>query len=852
MEYGATTAEKKKHLLVKSSSPLDIQQAYTYDSKGNVLTQQTQNSTASTFIKGATAYTADQNYVATQTDARGKVVTSTINPTTGTLTSVQDPNGQTVNYTYDSLKRVTGVQATAVAVNEQGNSVTRTYKNAYVYEDDKLTQVGHNTTSDANCDVQYNFAYDAAGKPTTVQVGTQTLSANTYNPDGTLSRVDYGNGDYVTYTYDDYKRLLGLRYKWDYEDRYAYSYGANGQVAQVQDNNLMRVAKSEYDTANRPMRIMHMNSETGDHIYTGEVQYDDYNNLKTFKEKVGVNRIAYQTDFTYDKENKPTLMTFGDANNKVAYAYDALGRMSTRTVTVGGVASASTYSYVAGGHGASSTSALVGAISQGNYENCSYTYDDVGNIIAATRGDQTTTYAYDNLGQLIRANDPFENATWLYYYDRGGNMTSKVRYAYTTGVVGTALQTILYDYGATWKDKLTAYNGVPITYDAIGNPLNDGTWNYTWNNGRQLRCIHKGEYGSAGYDENTYDYNADGLRTRKTRMYATASGDIGYESTEYTLHGKNIVHMVRGGNNLHFWYDAQNRPAMVEYNGVKYAYILNLQGDVVGIQNSAGMEVVRYTYDAWGKLLETTGSMAASLGYLNPFRYRGYVYDEETGLYYLRSRYYNPEWSRFVNADKVSLITNDISKIVGVNLFQYCINNPLIYTDQDGNIQGAINPQTSSYEVLAGIISFLGSIGPWGWIIAGIAIIAIVAIYFANAKIKNASKAHMQNLAELASYSNSTPPLPPDDPKSKGTKTNGSDTYYNKNGVRMDVENMGNTQGNVHIHVNGEKNKYLYDVVQKAFVDSSTKQLAPQTVQNLLNDEGIVKALLKCLKILGY
>ena len=80
----------------------------------------------------------------------------------------------------------------------------------------------------------------------------------------------------------------------------------------------------------------------------------------------------------------------------------------------------------------------------------------------------------------------------------------------------------------------------------------------------------------------------------------------------------------------------------MEFNGAVYAYIHNLQGDVVGILDSGGALVVEYKYDAWGKLLTTAGTLADTLGKRNPFRYRGYVFDEETGLYYLRSRYYNP------------------------------------------------------------------------------------------------------------------------------------------------------------------------------------------------------------------
>jgi RHS repeat-associated core domain len=100
-------------------------------------------------------------------------------------------------------------------------------------------------------------------------------------------------------------------------------------------------------------------------------------------------------------------------------------------------------------------------------------------------------------------------------------------------------------------------------------------------------------------------------------------------------------------------------------NGVEYWYIRNAQGDIIGLIDKAGTQVVSYTYDSWGKpspevkdesgnILPTsgiTGSLASTVGVKNPYRYRGYRYDTETQLYYLNSRYYNPEWGRFINAD---------------------------------------------------------------------------------------------------------------------------------------------------------------------------------------------------------
>ena len=132
--------------------------------------------------------------------------------------------------------------------------------------------------------------------------------------------------------------------------------------------------------------------------------------------------------------------------------------------------------------------------------------------------------------------------------------------------------------------------------------------------------------------------------------------------------------MTQGGNELHFFYDAQNRPAVVVYNGTAYAYVKNLQGDIVAILDENGNTVVSYGYDAWGAPLWCTGELAETLGKVQPFRYRGYVFDEETGLYYLRSRYYNSELGRFLNADTIYYC----------NLFCYCKNSPTRRFDANG------------------------------------------------------------------------------------------------------------------------------------------------------------------------
>ena len=504
----------------------------------------------------------------------------------------------------------------------------------------------------------------------------RSLSQSAYQNDptkpnfGTLTATTYGNGAKVSSRYDDFNRVTGVVYGEETAPRYEYDYNAKGQVARVRDNLLNRTTQSEYDLANRPVRVK--TSEDAKHVYTGQVAYDNvYGNLSEFTEKVGENRQEFGTKFGYDDENRPTSLTYSIGATTIGQStttIDKLNRTTFSAVKLGSKTFTSEYHFAAGGYGTGSVTNLVASITQPGC-NCGYGYDDNGNIASATLNGKWTGYTYDELGQLIQVDDHSDTrsgkngATWKYTYDLGGNILKKERFAYNDTT--NPLETVTYEYGdANWRDKLTAVNGSTIRYDAIGNPLNDGTWTYTWENGRQLARMQ-----SANVDAK-FVYNENGLRVQKI-----VNGVV----TDYVLHGKNVVHMTSGADELHFFYDAQNRPAVVVYNGVPYAYVKSLQGDIVAILDENGNTVVSYGYDAWGAPLWCTGELAETLGKVQPFRYRGYVFDEETGLYYLRSRYYNPQWGRFVNADMLIQC-----KKIGCNLFAYCSNRPILFSDANG------------------------------------------------------------------------------------------------------------------------------------------------------------------------
>ncbi len=297
-----------------------------------------------------------------------------------------------------------------------------------------------------------------------------------------------------------------------------------------------------------------------------------------------------------------------------------------------------------------------------------YTYDARGNITSVTANGSTTTYTYDNLGQLTRENNQAAGKTWTWTYDTAGNILSKSEYAYTTGSLGTALDTITYGYADSrgWGDLLTSYDGRSFQYDEIGNLLSDGEWTYTWSKGRQLVSMSKP--GSTL----TFIYDADGNRITKT---------VNSTTTTYTYVDGRVTHETNGTDTIHYRYDTNGTLLSMNLNGTEYYYLYNGQRDVIGLYDANGNVVVEYTYDAWGKPLTTTGSLASTVGAKNPYRYRGYRYDMENERYCLRNRLYDPVLIRFTSSDQY--VCTGIG-IVGANMFAYCNNNPVNCMDQNG------------------------------------------------------------------------------------------------------------------------------------------------------------------------
>ena len=891
---------------------------FTYDEFGNNTSVSIVSGT--TKITSSATYSTDGNLLVSTTDALDKTTYYGYNETTNVLEWVKYPNdtdATRTEYSYDSMFRLV-----SSSVDLDPNT---TLAASYTYTNDLLTKIQTNSTT-------YNFAYGAFSQRTGVYVGTQALATYTYtdNQNRWLASIVYGgeetegeesHSDKVTYSYDGQGRVTEEVYYDDGSETpsrtISYAYDNSGALAAVTDSKTGRTTRYYYDLTDRMMKYV----ESGEgYSHSVDYEYDTLNNLTHLVETI--NGIEHTTRYDYDADNRITSITNGIDDNSATkeYVYDDFGRITQRFANLGEERLLTeTITYV----GNSTQVASITTVSDGYSVTYSYTYDNNGNISTVSDGTYCTQYFYDTANQLIRENNQQGNFTCTWTYDDAGNILTRTVYPYTIGEPGEEHDTFSYTYGdSNWGDVLTAYDGVTIDRDEIGNPLNDGTWDYLWEQGRQLVSMYAEDIGGEANDITIdYIYDGNGMRVGKTvtkRNYlthqhsytativpptCTEGGYTWYECdcgdayqddvtpatghshvstvvaptcTEdgYTLHecvcgdsyqtdetaalghsyadsifedpetgalytlysctrcnhsyadhahtyvttvvpptcttagytrnwcacgdsyNSNLVdplghsyftttdlltgeettrcrrcghidvpiifpivppvnppgevmsfslnaeeeralestvvqdfaYVYNGGTlmqmviettvddgepvteTLSFSYDASGLPMSVVYNGTAYFYTVNLQGDVMAIVDATGTAVVSYAYDAWGNILSVTGTMADTLGESNPLRYRGYVYDNETELYYLQSRYYDPTVCRFINGDVLISIAQGFS---GHNVFCYCGNNPVTRKDDNGNAAETVWDIISLGTSIAGVA--VNPSDPWAW-----------------------------------------------------------------------------------------------------------------------------------------
>ena len=223
-------------------------------------------------------------------------------------------------------------------------------------------------------------------------------------------------------------------------------------------------------------------------------------------------------------------------------------------------------------------------------------------------------------------------------------------------------------------------DGAQIVYNVMGYPTKYKGNTFTWRLDRKLIS------GTMNGKSFSYNYDGNGMRYVKN-----ANG----VKTSYYYNGTQLLMESKNKQRTWYIYGVTGIEGMIVEAGVReeiYYFDKNTLGDVVALRDTSGNIVATYEYDAWGNctVMNANGTLNTSatfIGNVNPIRYRSYYYDTETGFYYLQTRYYDPTICRFINADNYELVAQ-LSSSKELNMYAYCANNPIMYTDPTGQIAG--------------------------------------------------------------------------------------------------------------------------------------------------------------------
>lgn len=619
--------------------------SFTYDAAGNTTSITDPEGKVTLF-----EYEPVFNRVTKITDALGQITTFTYDAQ-GNLLTTTDPTGATTSIAYNAFGQPTSVtdapgNRTSFAYDADGNLLTTTdavgnrTQRAYdaVSRLSALTEPRGFTTQ---------FGYDPLNRVTQITDALNGLTAFGYDPNGNLLSVTDANNQTTTYTYDTMDRLAIRKDALNRQETYGYDLNGNLNVFTDRKN---QVGTFTYDALNRRTR-----ADYADGRFT-TFAYDAVGRLISAMDALAGGRI----DFSYDVLDR--LIQEISPQAAVAYAYDALGRRTTMTVS--GLAPV-TYQYDA-------ASRLV-QVTWGSFV-VTIGYDAAGRRTSLTYSNGTSTsYTYDAASRLtsIMHTGPLGLIESLTYaYDPAGNRTGITR---ANGPATLLPQPVTTAYDAA--NQLILFNGVPVTHDANGNMTSDGANTYTWDARNRLVAISGGTTAS-------FTYDALGRRISKT---------VNGQTTQFLYDGNDIVAEMQGGAITAFYLRGLNidEPFVrITAGGAEY-YHTDALGSTLALTNDAGAVTTTYAYEPFGKTTITGTST-------NPFQYTGRENDG-TGLYYYRARYYSPRLQRFISEDPLGIISGDL------NYYAYVANDPLNLTDGFGFTKGGKQRIAGADKIIEGL-----------------------------------------------------------------------------------------------------------------------------------------------------
>ena len=637
-------------------------QEWIYDEKGNLLKEFKYNSLDSTSKYYAENVYSDEGELEKKKDVTGDYETELVFAE-DLLTEEKLPNESKYAYGYDEDGRVTAISHSTVS--GEANSTEKVYNNGVM----TMLTSGNN---------KVEYSYDAKRRVKAIKLNdTENYLVNTYVDNTTLDgkNVDKtvttnAKGESETIYVDKKGNLIQVDKGSNIKAKYTYN--ENNQLSTIQDNIANINHSYAYD-----QKFIETNHTFG--LYSTEKTYDILHNLTELViSKNNAPRMTYQ--YGYSQDSKRRLISTSVEGLNESYEYDALGRTKKTSISFGENTLSKVRGYQkSGDHTTDRTSSLYylkNGISDGKI---TYKYDNMGNVISISEnGVQKVKYKYDKLNRLVKEIDIAKDKEICYTIDNEGNILTKS--------VGGVVKEYKY---LDNSDKLVEFDGQSFVYDTIGNPTTYRNKTLVWENGRQLKSYQDGD------TVYTYTYDCNALRTSKT---------VNGETTNYVYENGRLLREENSVYSIDYIY-GKDGIIGIKVNDVVYLFRKNIFGDVTHIYDTNGTLIGKYSYTAYGEC--SIDLQENSVVSINPIRYRSYYYDSETNLYYLKSRYYDPETGRFITIDDTSYLAPDV--INGLNLYAYCGNNPVMNVDPDGTFLLALLVGAIAGAAVGGII---GSLAP--------------------------------------------------------------------------------------------------------------------------------------------